>query len=170
MGYKIISMQPACSYMLKVEYPWLADEEGARAVSDATMDLTEYLASLYDGRLLDMKFSASPGKMLYHVACHVRPQGLGSTCRDILGLIPGAEIRTLEACSGMGGRWGLSKGNHAASLARAQPLFDGIGKHQSDCVVSDCARAALQIRQGTGRNVLHPAEVLRYAYGLSLDV
>jgi hypothetical protein len=64
----------------------------------------------------------------------------------------------------------MSRDNHEASLKVARPLLEALGEHRYDCVVSDCARAGLQICQETGMNVLHPAEVLRYAYGLSLDI
>jgi Fe-S oxidoreductase len=39
-----------------------------------------------------------------------------------------------------------------------------------DLVVSDCALAGLQINQGTGREVAHPIEILREAYGLSFEI
>ena len=170
MGYTIVALQPSCSYMLKVEYPWLDDGPGAHAISEATMDLSEYLMSLHRKRLLDRKFVTSPGKIFYHVPCHLKAQGIGNASRDLLKLVAGTEVETLEACSGMGERWGMGTEHHEASLDLARPLFEGIEKHRPDCVVSDCARAALQIRQGVGMNVLHPAEVLRYAYGLPLDV
>jgi hypothetical protein len=44
------------------------------------------------------------------------------------------------------------------------------GSSSPDHVASDCALAGLQIRQGTGMRSVHPVELLREAYGLSLDV
>lgn len=134
------------------------------------MDLSEYLMSLHQRRNLDRKFDASPGKMLYHVSCHLRAQGIGDVGRDLLKLIPGIEIETLEGCSGMGERWGMSKKHYEASLNLARPVLERVDGRQDEWVVSDCVRAGLQVRHGVGRDVLHPAEVLRYAYGLSLDV
>ena len=170
MGYTIVAMQPSCSHMMKVDYPWLDDGDATRTVAQATMDLSEYLMSLHEKRVLGRTFDAAAGRILYHVPCHLRAQGLGQTARDLLNLIPGAEIEVAEACAGMGERWGMDRDHYAASLEVAQPLLERLEEHRHDAAVSDCVRAGVQIRQETGRNVLHPAEVLRYAFGLSLDV
>lgn len=85
-------------------------------------------------------------------------------------MIPGAEVEMVDRCTGMDGTWGMKHAHFEDSLKVARPVFRAVEEFVPDRVVSDCALAGLQIGQGTGLRSVHPVEILREAYGLSLEI
>lgn len=166
-GREIVVPGPTCSYMLKQEYPWLDGSEDARLVAGHTRDLFEYLMRLHAEGRLDTNFRYRPGKVAYHLPCHLRAQNLGTKSADLLRLIPGSEVEVIERCSGVDGTWGLKKEYYELSLKVAEPLFKGIEAAGPDRVASDCPLAALQIAQGTGAVPRHPIQIVADAYGVT---
>jgi Fe-S oxidoreductase len=67
------------------------------------------------------------------------------------------------------GTWGLKKEYFELSMKLAEPLFKAVRDAAPDRVATDCPLAALQIKQGTGMNAQHPAQILADAYGLRAD-
>ncbi len=169
-GYTVVVPQATCGYVLKREYPWLDDGPDSRIVSRATMDVGEYLMGLHELGKLDTRFVSSPGKVVYHLACHLKAQDIGCRSRDLLHLIPGTEVVMVDRCAGMDGTWGMKREHFDESSKVAQRAFRAIEDSRPDRVASDCAFACLQIGQGTGRRAVHPVEILREAYGLGLEV
>jgi Fe-S oxidoreductase len=165
-GYSIVVAGPTCSLTLKKEYPLLGEEAGARAVSAATLDICEYLMRRHGEGKLTLDFKRSPGRVLYQVPCHLKVQDIGFKSRDLLKLIPGAEIATVEKCTGHDGTWSMKKEFFPLSMKIGQPVFDEVKQQRPDVVASDCPLAGLQIRQGTGRAAKHPIQILAEAYGL----
>jgi Fe-S oxidoreductase len=168
-GREIVVPGPTCSYMLKQEYPWLDGSEDARLVASHTRDLFEYLMRLHAGGKLDTTFSGRPGKVAYHLPCHLKAQNLGTKSADLLRLIPGTEVEVVERCSGVDGTWGLKREYYELSLKVAEPLFKEIEGARPDRVASDCPLAALQIAQGTGATPRHPIQIVAEAYGVTAE-
>lgn len=168
-GCEIVVPGPTCSYMLKWEYPWLDGSDEARLVAAHTHDLFEYLMRLHAGGRLDTGFRKSPGRVAYHLPCHLKAQNMGTKSAEFLRLIPGAHVDVVERCSGVDGTWGLKKEYYDLSLKVAEPLFQEIHAARPDSVATDCPLAALQIVQGTGRIARHPIHVVADAYGLEIE-
>ena len=116
---------------------------------------------------LALDFQRAPGRVLYQVPCHLKVQDIGFKSRDLLRLIPGAEVVTLEACTGHDGTWSMKKEYFRTSMEIGRPVFEEVERERPDAVSSDCPLAALQIRQGTGRTAKHPVQIVAEAYGLS---
>ena len=83
-GYTIVVPGPTCSYVLKQEYPFLLDNDEARAVAEATQDTCEYLMGLHREKHLATDFQNSPGEIAYHLPCHLENQVLGYKSMDLL--------------------------------------------------------------------------------------
>jgi glycerol-3-phosphate dehydrogenase subunit C len=169
-GYSIVALQPTCSYVLRKEYPWLEATEGSRAVASATTDICEFLMKLHAEGKLDTAFKSSPGRVLYHFPCHLKAQQIGQKSRELLQLIPGCQVDTIDRCSGMDGTWGMKRQYYEASRKVASPIILRAEESRPDRICSDCALAGLQIRQGSVARAAHPVEILREAYGLGLKV
>jgi len=168
-GREVVAPGPTCSYVIKQEWPWLAsDREAAGRIAARTLDLFEFLARLHAEGRLDTAFAASPGRVAYQLPCHLRAQNLGTRSADVLRLT-GADVSVIERCAAVDGTWGLKREYHELSMRLAGPLFRDIGAAAPDRVATDCALAALQIAQGTGRRPEHPVQVLARAYGLLAD-
>ncbi len=166
--YKVVILNPTCSLTMKDEYPLLLekdfDNELLAKFKSSVFDLNEYLFLLKSEDKFNREFQSSPGKVTYHVACHLRAQNIGYRSRDMMRLIPGTSFVLVEECSGHDGTWSMKKEHFDASLKIGSKAFDRIVQSEHDIVASDCPLAAIQLKQGTGETVLHPVQVLAKAY------
>jgi Fe-S oxidoreductase len=115
---------------------------------------------------LSTDFRRSPGKVVYHVPCHLKVQDIGFKSRDLLQLIPGSEVVTVEKCTGHDGTWSMKTEYFPLSMKVGKPVFDAVEIERPDRVATDCALAGIQIRQGTGKTPKHPIQIVAEAYGL----
>jgi Fe-S oxidoreductase len=168
-GYTIVAAGPTCSLTLRKEYPVLDDDPDGAAVAAATQDACEYLMRRHAERGLSLDFARSPGRVLYQVPCHLKVQDIGFKSRDLLRLIPGAEVHTVERCTGHDGTWSMKREYFPISMNIGKPVFDQVREQRPDTIATDCPLAALQIRQGTGRTAKHPIQVMADAYGLAYE-
>jgi Fe-S oxidoreductase len=166
-GYAIVAAGPTCSLTLRKEYPVLGSDEPGRAVSTATLDLSEYLMRRHAEGKLSLEFRKHSGRIAYHVACHLKVQDIGFKSRDLLQLIPGSQVTTIEKCTGHDGTWSMKKEFFPISMNIGRPAFEALRDGKPDVVASDCPLAGIQIRQGTGRVAKHPIQIVADAYGLS---
>lgn len=169
-GYKILAINPTCSLTLKKEYinfmPPGEWRDKARVISAATRDLHEFLFELKADDRLNRDFRSSPGKVAYHVPCHLRMQNLGFRSRDIMKLIPGAKVTPVAECCGHDGTWAMKTEYFELSLKTGQKAFDSLKAQQADRVATDCPLAAIQLQQGMDLDepAIHPIQVLARAY------
>ena len=164
-GKSIVTPGPTCSFMLKHEYPNLLGTEDARLVSENTFDISEYLIRIKREGKLKTDFKESPGKVSYHLPCHLKVQNIGFKTRDLMKTA-GAQVEVVDRCSAVDGTWGFKKEYYQLSRKIAEPLCNQMSADQNATMVSDCPLAALQIQDGTGIKPLHPMQVMQQAYGL----
>jgi glycerol-3-phosphate dehydrogenase subunit C len=169
-GYTVVVPQPTCSLTLKKEYPVLGDDAETREVAARTLDLCEYLMRRHAAGRLSTDFVRSPGKVVYQVPCHLKVQDIGFKSRDLLQLIPGAEVVTVERCTGHDGTWSMKTEYFPISMKVGKPVFEVVQKEAPDRVSTDCLLAGIQIRQGTGKTPKHPIQILAEAYGLRDEI
>jgi len=166
-GVPVVVPQPTCSYVLKKDYPMLVPGPAAEKVAAATQDLFEYLASRHQEGTLATEFPGNkPGKVAYQMPCHLRAQNMGFKTRDVLQLIPGTEVATVERCTAMDGTWGMKKENYPISLEFARKAVREMEATGPDRYMTDCTLSALQIEAVRGEKPAHPISLLREAYGL----
>ncbi|MBT6275246.1 MAG: Fe-S oxidoreductase [Chromatiales bacterium] len=167
-GYDLVGPVPSCVLMFKQELPLLfPDDPDVAKVSKAFFDPFEYLSHLHKAGLLKLDFKASLGKIIYHAACHQRVQRIGPRTRNILSLIPGTEVQTIERCSGHDGTYAIKQETREASLKIARPIVRQVTSSESECVASDCPMAAAHIAHASGGvTPAHPLSLLRKAYGI----
>jgi len=165
-GYTVVVPGPTCSLMLKKEYPVLGGEDEAKEIAAATLDLCEYLMRRHAAGKLSTDFPRSPRKVLYQVPCHLKVQDIGFKSRDLLQLIPGAEVVTVEKCTGHDGTWSMKTEYFPMSMKFGQPVFAAVAAERPDAVATDCPLAGVQIHQGTGQKAKHPIQIVAEAYGL----
>ena len=171
-GYKILAINPSCSLALKNEYkrflpPGEWKEQGAE-IAASSMDLHEFLFSLHREGRFNRDFQSTPGKIAYHVPCHLRAQNIGFRSRDILRLIPGSQPLPTPECCGHDGTWAMKREYFQMSLQAGKRSFEALASKNADCTVTDCPLAAVQLEQGMGLSELpsHPIQVLARAYRL----
>jgi anaerobic glycerol-3-phosphate dehydrogenase C subunit len=162
-GCDIVVPGPTCSYTLKQEYPRLLGAE-AEPVASRTYDVCEYLMRLHGQGALNIDFGSGPGKIVYHLPCHLKAQNIGYKSRDLMQLIPGASVEVVDRCSGHDGAWSAKKEYFELSLKVGRRLFEDVREAQPAVVATDCPLAGIQIEQATGVRPAHPVQVLQAAY------
>jgi Fe-S oxidoreductase len=155
--------------MFKQELPLMFPEDaGVRQVAARMFDPFEYLMLRHAAGKLRTDFKVALGKVSYHVPCHLRVQNIGLKTRELLRLIPGSTIDTIERCSGHNGSYGVKARFRAASMRIARPVVQRVEGAGAEHFASDCPMAGHQIESGLGspRAPEHPLRLLRIAYGL----
>jgi Fe-S oxidoreductase len=168
-GYDVLAPIPSCVLMFKQELPLMFPEDAqVRRVAARMFDPFEYLMLRHAAGRLRTDFKAALGKVSYHVPCHLRVQNIGLKTRDLLRLIPGTSIDTIERCSGHDGTYGVKARFRAASVRIGRPVVQRVESAAADHYTSDCPMAGHQIESGltTPRAPQHPLRLLRIAYGL----
>jgi len=169
-GYAILTPVPSCTLMFKSELPLLfAGDADVNAVSDAMFEPFEYLVLRHKDGLLKTDFKRELGKVSYHIPCHSRVQNIGQKTREMLSMIPGTTVNTVERCSGHDGTWGVKTEFFEQSMKIGRPVFKAMAGSDPDYISSDCAMAGRHIEQGMGETRAarqHPISLLRMAYGL----
>ena len=163
-GKKVLAIDPTCSYTLRKEYPQLAGTPEARELAAATMDLCEYLFELKKEGKFNRDFRSTPGRIGYHLPCHLKAQNIGYRSRDMMRLIPGTTVKLVEHCSGHDGTWAMKKEFFPLAMLTGKKAFDELASAEADLLASDCPLASIQIDQALGRRPIHPIEVLARAY------
>lgn len=137
-------------------------------VKKAIFDPFEYLMLRHKGGKLKTEFKNSLGKISYHAACHLRVQNMGLKTRDLLNLVPGTQIETIERCSGHNGTYAIKQEFHAISMKIGKPVVQRVQQAVPDHYSSDCPMAGHQIENGlkSGKAPEHPLSLLRLAYGI----
>jgi glycerol-3-phosphate dehydrogenase subunit C len=170
-GYAVLTAIPSCTLMFKQELPLMfPGDADVELVAQAMFDPFEYLSLRHRDGLFSTEFSASLGKVSYHVPCHLRVQNMGLRTEEVLKLVPGTELNTVERCSGHDGTWGVKTEFFANSMKIGRPVFKAMAGTSPDWVSSDCPIAGRHIQQGIGAEgearKAHPLTLLRIAYGL----
>ncbi|MCE2509442.1 MAG: glycerol-3-phosphate dehydrogenase [Alphaproteobacteria bacterium] len=175
-GYAVIALMPSCALMLKFEWPLvLPDDADVKRLSEATLDVTEYVVDIALKEGLAEGLSSLDGGVAMHLACHARAQNMGQKAVEMLRLIPEADLQVIERCSGHGGSWGIMKENFETALKVGKPVARQAANGKKTHVASECPLAGQHILQGMARldgetvpdRAFHPIELFARAYGVS---
>jgi len=168
-GYDLTALVPSCVLMYKQELPLLfPDDADVIKVQQAFYDPFEYLHLRHKEGGLKTDFSASLGEVSYQVPCHLRVQNIGNKAKDILSMVPDANIHTEERCSGHDGTYAVKLESHEHAVKIARPIVKKVDQRQPDYLISDCPMAANHVAHLSESITKpeHPITLLRMAYQL----
>ncbi len=168
-GTDIVVPQPACSSVIKNDYPVHVSGPDAQLVASRTFDAAAYLMDIHarTDTSLDTDFRGdTPSAITYHAPCHLRSQDIGLPGRDLMTLT-GATVTVVRQCSGGDGRWALRAGNEDVAVPMADILGEQVVAAGGDVVVGDCSLSNTAIVEVTGLEVRHPLQVMARAYGIA---
>jgi FAD/FMN-containing dehydrogenase/Fe-S oxidoreductase len=157
-GVPLVGLEPSCILTMREDYEkLLPDDPRVGKLAGATRLFEEAVLDLDAELPLD---NGSP--VLLHGHCHQKALvGTGPTERA-LALAPGTEVEVVDSgCCGMAGLFGYEKGHYDVSMKMGdRRLFPAVRKNGGRVVVAPGTSCREQIRDGTGRHALHPAEYL----------
>jgi glycerol-3-phosphate dehydrogenase subunit C len=169
-GSIIVGNATSCTVMLKREAReilGLEDDPDLALVSRQTYDICELLLELHDAGELKTDFQPLSETVAYHAPCQQQGHWIGKPAVDLLRLIPGLDVRELDArCCGIAGTYGLKQEKYEIAMAAGADLFGQVAASGAGLVACDSETCRWQIDHGTGHKSIHPVELMHRAYGL----
>jgi glycerol-3-phosphate dehydrogenase subunit C len=163
-GTDIVFSSTSCGLMLRHEYGPLLNLPGAEELARHLFDICEYLLHLREEEKTDVTFRPNPIKTAYFAPCHLKSLNIGLPALELLRLVPGLDVRLVEAeCCGLGGLYGFKKEKSAIAEEIGKDLAEAVARIDPEVILTDCEGCRMQIRQLTKRTVLHPIQFLRDA-------
>lgn len=167
-GVPIVGLEPSCLLTLRDELASLRKDNDAKAVGAHALTFEEFLVREAEAGRLQLPLGTVAKKAVVHGHCHQKSFGAFKPVEQVLRLVPGLEVETIESsCCGMAGAFGYGADTYDASIEMAElSLLPAVRKaDQATLVVADGTSCRHQIHDGAQREALHVARVL----ALSLD-
>lgn len=167
-GVPIIGLEPSCLLTLRDELASLRKDNDAKAVGAHALTFEEFLVRESEAGRLQLPLGNLADKAIVHGHCHQKSFGAFKPVEQVLRLVPGLEVETIESsCCGMAGAFGYGADTYDASIEMAElSLLPAVRRaDQTTLVVADGTSCRHQIHDGAGREALHVARVL----AMSLD-
>jgi glycerol-3-phosphate dehydrogenase subunit C len=163
-GMDIVFSSTSCGLMLRHEYGRLLTLPGAEELAERLFDICEYLWRLHEEGKSAVTFQPTHRKAAYFAPCHLRSLNIGLPALELLRLIPGLEIRLIEAeCCGLAGLYGFKREKYAIAEEIGKDLAQEVARMKPEIILTDCEGCRMQLRHLTGLKVLHPIQFLRDA-------
>ncbi|MEX0591407.1 MAG: FAD-linked oxidase C-terminal domain-containing protein [Xanthobacteraceae bacterium] len=162
-GAPVVGLEPSCVFGFRDEIPALLKTDAARRLSGHVFLLEEFLAREARAGRLKLSLKPGPSRALLHGHCHQKAFGALSQVEEVLKLVPGLAVETVESsCCGMAGSFGYGADTIDVSLAMGElSLLPAVRKADPDAIiVADGTSCREQISHGTGRAAVHVARVL----------
>lgn len=170
-GYDIVATEPSDALCITREYPHLIEDEENSRISSHTFEACQYLWRMHLAGKLELDFQPLNISVGYHQPCHLKALEVGAPGKDLLDLVPGLVVHSLDkGCSGMAGCYGLKKENYRASLRMGWGLISAMRDQRLACGSSECSTCRIQMEQGSDRPTIHPLKILAHAYGRMPEV
>ena len=160
----IVFLEPSCWSTFVDEYRQF-EIEGVDEVAQRCVLFEDFILALLDADLEALPLESLDFQAAIHGHCHAKALADVGTLRRLFAHVPGLQAEPLETgCCGMAGAFGMMAANRDLSLAVAEPLVRQIAPLPEDAlVVAAGTSCRIQVRDLTGRDCLHPAEVLARA-------
>jgi FAD/FMN-containing dehydrogenase/Fe-S oxidoreductase len=165
-GIAIVGLEPSCLLTLRDEFVSLLPGRDTEHLARCALLLEEFLAREVEAGRIAGPIGALAGKLLLHGHCHQKAFGVMSAVRQSLALVSGLAVEMVDSsCCGMAGAFGYAAETHDVSLAMGElSLLPQVRNAAPQTLIAaDGFSCRHQIRDGTGRNALHVARVLRKA-------
>ncbi|WP_242907691.1 FAD-binding and (Fe-S)-binding domain-containing protein [Actinomadura terrae] len=160
-GLPVVGLEPSCTVMLRNEAPELfPDDPRARRLADATVTLAELVAR-HEG---DWPFGTLDARAIAQVHCHQEAKGSYAPDLAVLRRL-GVDTDVIgSGCCGLAGNFGFEPGHWDVSQSCAErELYPKVRAADGELILADGFSCRTQVAQGTGREALHLAQLLRRA-------
>jgi len=166
----LVGIEPSAIMCFRDEYPDLAGKdlrEAAEKVSANSFTIEEFIATEFrKGKISKGSFTSQKAEILLHAHCQQKAVSSSSFTIEMLSIPAQYSVREIPSgCCGMAGSFGYEKEHFEMSKKIGElVLFPEVRKAGTDVIiVAPGTSCRHQIKDGTGRKALHPAEVLYQA-------
>ncbi|WP_026449895.1 FAD-binding and (Fe-S)-binding domain-containing protein [Aequorivita capsosiphonis] len=164
----LIGIEPSAILSFRDEYIRLADEKpSAETISKHTYLIEEFLSNeIQRGNISAAQFTSEEKQIKIHSHCHQKSLSNQKVTFDILNLPKNYKPTIITSgCCGMAGSFGYEKEHYDVSMKIGElKLFPAVRKASEDTVISANGTSCRhQIKDGTGREALHPVTILKNA-------
>ncbi len=155
-GVPIVGCEPSCLLMLVDEYPDLLPGDDARVVASQAALVDTHFARAG----VKLNLNTLLGEALLHGHCHQKALvGIADT-QAALARIGGLKVAAVDSgCCGMAGSFGYEHYDMSMKIGE-RVLFPAVRKAKDAVIVAPGFSCRQQIAHGTGRQALHPVELL----------
>ena len=163
----LIGIEPSAILGFRDEYPKLVSahlRESARKLANNVWLIDEFLArEAQKGRIKPESFTQSRKKIKLHGHCHQKALSSVNPTQQILSLPTNYEVEIIPSgCCGMAGSFGYEKEHYEVSMKIGElVLFPTVRDAAREVVIAAPGTSCRhQIKDGTGKDALHPVEIL----------
>ncbi len=159
----ILTACTSCSLMFTQDYEeFFPDIVKKSGIATAVYDVGEFLWNLVEQGDWQPHFRTSPTRLLYHAPCHLRAQGTGSYCLELVRFATKTYVEEARAgCCGMAGSYGFKKRSYDVARLVGQDLFTAVRNSAAEYALTECGTCRLQISHHTHVPSIHPLSWLR---------
>ncbi|MFP2994860.1 FAD-linked oxidase C-terminal domain-containing protein [Spongiivirga sp. MCCC 1A20706] len=164
----LIGIEPSAILTFKDEYLRLADDKAAASlIAKNTFLVEEFLdQEIQKGNITNDQFTDAPRTIKFHGHCHQKALSNQLSSFNILNLPVHYKVTIIPSgCCGMAGSFGYEKEHYEVSIKIGeQTLFPAVRKADKNTIIAANGTSCRhQIKDGTGREALHPVTILRRA-------
>jgi Fe-S oxidoreductase len=163
----LIGIEPSAILSFRDEYKSLLEgdmQKKAEALSRHVYLFEEWFhREMRRGNVGQSSFITSVRRIILHGHCHQKALSSMHVASDILSLPKNFSVRVLPTgCCGMAGSFGYEKEHFDVSMQiGGLVLFPAIqGEPETTIIAASGTSCRHQVKDGTGRKALHPAEIL----------
>jgi len=164
----LVGIEPSAILSFKDEYLRLVDDiDSAKVIAKNTFLIEEFLVlEMENDAIRADAFTSEERRIKIHVHCHQKAISNQKVTFDILNLpINYKPTIIASGCCGMAGSFGYEKQHYEVSMQIGElRLFPAIRKADRDTIIAANGTSCRhQIKDGTGRDSLHPVTILKQA-------
>lgn len=163
----LVGIEPSAILSFRDEYPEIVNEsliQDSLNIAKNTYTLDEFLSKEIDNGKIKKEFFTNEHKeILLHGHCQQKSIASTESLIKVLSLPVNYKVKEIKSgCCGMAGSFGFEKEHYSLSMKIGElVLFPEIRKSSTETIiVASGTSCRHQIKEGTGRNAKHPAEVL----------
>lgn len=163
----LVGIEPSAILSFRDEYPDLVGKElkkDAESLGANVFIIDEFLADRYEKGEIDRNLFTSEAKVIkLHGHCQQKAVASTAPTKVMLGIPVHYTVEEIKSgCCGMAGSFGFEKEHYELSMKVGELiLLPEVRKAPAETIISAPGTSCRhQIKDGTGRNALHPVEVL----------
>jgi Fe-S oxidoreductase len=163
----LVGIEPSAILTFRDEYPELVDadlQDDARKIGKNALLLEEFICREFEkGKIIQAQFTGKSRQILFHGHCQQKAISSTGFTRRMLSIPANFKVEEIPSgCCGMAGSFGYEKEHYELSMKIGEMiLFPAVRAAGDDTLIAAPGTSCRnQIADGTGRIVLHPAEIM----------